>query len=389
MLERTITAHLLKLAEFFPVVTIMGPRQSGKTTLARTYFPNYAYVNLENPEMRELAQRDPQEFMRTHAPPVIIDEVQRVPMLLSYIQVYVDEHKGNGQFILTGSHQPELRAEVSQSLAGRTAIMNLLPFSISELAAAGIVMDRDEYIFKGFMPRIYDENVPPELLYSNYFMTYVERDVHQLINVANKNAFETFIKLLAGRVGQVVNLQSMSGEVGVSAPTLAAWLSVLESSFIVFRLPCFFRNFGKRLTKSPKVYFTDVGLAAYLLGIKNPDQVARDPVFGGLFENLVVLEVLKSRYNQGQESELYYFRDTKGLEIDLLLNRGQQLYPFEIKAARTFDPSFVKGLKKFMTLADGATSPTIVYAGDMNPVIHGVAFANFKDIGAIINKDSN
>ena len=386
MLQRKIATHLLRLAEFFPVVTVMGPRQSGKTTLAKTYFPNHAYVNLENPENRELAQRDPQEFMRTYASPVIIDEVQRVPMLLSYIQVYVDEHKGNGQFILTGSHQPELKAKVSQSLAGRTAILTLLPFSIIELSAAGIVMDRDEYIFRGFMPRIYDENVPPELLYSNYYMTYVERDVHQLINVANKNAFETFIKLLAGRVGQVVNLQSMSGEVGVSAPTLAAWLSVLEASFIVFRLPCFFKNFGKRLTKSPKVYFTDVGLAAYLLGIKDPAQVARDPVFGGLFENLVVLEALKGRYNLGQEAELYYFRDTNGAEIDLILNRGQKLYPFEVKAARTFNPSFMKGLKKFMAFAEGATSPTLVYAGDMTPTVHDVAFVNFKDVGNIINR---
>ena len=307
MLKREIATHLLRLAEFFPVVTVMGPRQSGKTTLAKTYFPNNAYVNLENPENRELAQRDPQEFMRTYAPPVIIDEVQRVPMLLSYIQVYVDEHKGSGQYILTGSHQPELKAKVSQSLAGRTAILTLLPFSISELSAAGIVMDRDEYIFKGFMPRIYDENVPPELLYSNYYMTYVERDVHQLINVANKNAFETFIKLLAGRVGQVVNLQSMSGEVGVSAPTLAAWLSVLEASFIVFRLPCFFKNFGKRLTKSPKVYFTDVGLAAYLLGIKDPAQVARDPVFGGFLKTWSCLKLLRADITWARKQNFIIF----------------------------------------------------------------------------------
>lgn len=388
MLEREITGHLLRVSGYFPVVTVMGPRQSGKTTLARAVFPDYGYVNLENPEMRDLAQRDSREFMRIYSPPVIIDEVHRVPSLLSYIQVYVDEHKGNGQFILTGSHQPELRAEVSQSLAGRTGILLLLPFSITELSAGGIDMDRDEYIFKGFMPRIHDEGVPPELFYSNYFMTYVERDVHQLINVANKNAFEIFIKLLAGRVGQIVNLQRMSGEVGVSAPTLASWLSVLEASYIVFRLPCFFKNFGKRLTKSPKVYFTDVGLAAYLLGIKNPDQAARDPVFGGLFENLVVVEALKSRYNLGQESGLYHFRDTKGLEVDLLLNLGQKLYPFEIKSARTFDSSFARGLEKFMTFAEGATAPTVIYAGDMNPVIHDVGFANFKEIGKIIKKAS-
>ncbi len=388
MLDREITSHLLRLSGYFPVVTVMGPRQSGKTTLARAVFPDYGYVNLENPEMRDMAQRDSREFMRIYSPPVIIDEVQRVPSILSYIQVYVDEHKGNGQFILTGSHQPELRAEVGQSLAGRTGILVLLPFSMTELSAAGMDMDRDEYIFKGFMPRIHDEEIPPELFYSNYFMTYVERDVHQLINVANKNAFEIFIKLLAGRVGQIVNLQRMSGEVGVSAPTLASWLSVLEASYIVFRLPCFFKNFGKRLTKSPKVYFTDVGLAAYLLGIKNPDQAARDPVFGGLFENLVVVEALKSRYNLGQESGLYHFRDARGLEVDLLLNLGQKLYPFEIKSARTFDSSFSKGLEKFMTFAEGATAPTVIYAGDMNPVIHNVAYANFKEIGRIIKKAS-
>ena len=263
MIERKITPHLLEMARYFPVVTVMGPRQSGKTTLTREVFANYMYVNLEDKTAREIATSDPKAFFELYKPPVIVDEVQRVPDLLSTIQVLADETRERGRFILTGSHQPQLHAQISQSLAGRTGILQLLPLSIEELSNAGISLSRDEYLFNGFMPRLYDENIPPTLLYPAYYATYVERDVRQLINVSNQHSFEMFLKLLAGRIGQVINLSDLAGDIGISSTTLSSWLSVLEASYIVFRLPCYFNNFGKRLIKAPKIYFTDVGLASF------------------------------------------------------------------------------------------------------------------------------
>lgn len=384
MIKREITAELLRLSSFFPVVTILGPRQSGKTTLAKNCFPNYAYVNLEDQGARQLAMDDPSGFFNLYQPPVIIDEVQRVPQLLSTVQILADKLDKNGNFILTGSHQPALHEGISQSLAGRTGILKLLPLSISELSAAGIELERDEYILKGFMPRIYDKDIPPDVLYRNYYNTYVERDVRQLINISNQHAFEVFVKLLAGRVGQLVNMSSMAGDVGVSVTTLNSWLSVLEASYIVFRLPCYFDNFGKRQIKSSKIYFSDVGLATYLLGIENITQVARDPLFGGLFENMVIAEALKARYNIGKEPELYYFRDKQGLEVDLILNHGRRLLPLEIKAGMTYDTSFASNLQKFVKFAKDTYSPTVIYSGTMTPVVQGVKFANFKDTGKII-----
>ena len=251
MIKRKITPYLLEMSRHFPVITILGPRQSGKTTLAKELFQNYTYVNLEVKDAREVAINDPKAFFELYKPPVIIDEVQRVPELLSTIQVLADASKEKGRFILTGSHQPKLHEGISQSLAGRTGILKLLPFSIEELADAGISLSRDEYIFNGFMPRLYDENIPPTMLYPAYSETYVERDVRQMINVSNQHAFETFLKLLAGRIGQVVNLSDLAGDIGISSTTLSSWLSVLEASYIVFRLPCYFKNFGKRLIKAP------------------------------------------------------------------------------------------------------------------------------------------
>ena len=371
MIKRKITQYLLEMARHFPVITILGPRQSGKTTLARALFQNYTYVNLELKDARDVAINDPKAFFELYKPPVIIDEVQRVPELLSAIQVLADASTEKGRFILTGSHQPKLHEGISQSLAGRTGILKLLPFSIEELADAGISLSRDEYIFNGFMPRLYDENIPPTMLYPAYFETYVERDVRQMINVSNQHAFETFLKLLAGRIGQ---------DIGISSTTLSSWLSVLEASYIVFRLPCYFKNFGKRLTKAPKIFFTDVGLAASLLGIERISQVARDPLLGGLFENLVVLEALKARYNAGkQQPDLYYFRVQGRNEVDLIIDVNRQLIPVEIKAGMTFDPSFANELRKFMDIATDCINPTVLYSGDTTATIHGVKFDSFRN----------
>jgi len=386
MIKRKIAPHLLKMARYFPVVTLLGPRQSGKTTLSRFLFPNHVYVNLERKDARELAMNDPSGFFEMYKPPVIIDEVQRVPELLSTIQVLSDSSKEKGRFILTGSHQPKLHAEISQSLAGRTGILTLLPLSIEELRDAGLSLSRDEYILNGFMPRLYDEGIPPTMLYPAYYATYVEKDVRQLVNISNQHAFETFLKLLAGRIGQVVNMADLSGDVGVSSTTLSSWLSVL------FRLPCYFRNYGKRLTKAPKIFFTEVGLAASLLGIENASQVSRDPLLGGLFENLVVAEALKARYNYGKQlPDLYYFRVQGRNEIDLLIDNNRQLTPVEIKAGMTFDPSFAKDIRAFLEFAadSNCVNPTVIYAGDTTATIRGVKFDNFKNTSALIPSENS
>jgi len=375
----------MDMAKEYSVLTIVGPRQSGKTTLARTLFPDHEYVNLEEPDIREFAQKYPRDFFKNYSKDLILDEFQRVPELLSYIQVIVDAENRKGRFILTGSHQPQMKASITQSLAGRTAIITLLPLSIKELTDGGISLERDEYIYKGFMPRIYNETITPKYLYQNYYSTYVERDVRQLINIGNQNSFERFIKLLAGRVGQIVNLNSLAGDVGVSQPTLSSWISVLEASFIIFRLPCYFENFGKRQIKAPKLYFTDVGLAAYLLGIESPEQIFRDPLVGRLFENMVVADVLKTMYNHGKSAEIYYLRNQDGFEIDLILNKRRSIIPIEIKSGITFDLSFAENIKTFQKLSDKAKSGYLVYSGDKNFDTQGVKFINFKEISSAIS----
>lgn len=385
MIQREIQQQLLKLAAMYPVVTITGPRQSGKTTLAKMTFPQYRYVSLENFDIRQMAEADPRGFLKTYAPPVIFDEIQRVPKLLSFIQTAVDEDKSYGQYILTGSHQPALGAGVSQSLAGRTGILQLLPLSISEMTASGITLERDQYLYSGFMPRLYDTTLDPKNLYRDYFSTYVEKDVRQMLNIKDLSQFETFVKLLAGRVGQLVNMASLAGDVGVSSQTLAQWLSVLEASFIVFQLPGYYENFGKRLIKSKKLYFTEVGLATWLLGINSPEQVARDPLFGGLFENMVVIEALKQRFNTGETAELYFIRDSQGLEADLLFRKNNQtLIPVEIKGGMTWNKDFCKNLLKFRKLSEKFQPGFVIYSGDLTPEIDGIRFLNFKDTGTAV-----
>ena len=366
MIRRMIEPQLGRLAAQFPVVTISGPRQSGKTTLVQNYFKNHEYVNLEEPEIRNYAESDPKGFLADHPAPVIFDEVQRVPQLLSYIQVESDRTRKMGQYVLTGSHQPQLNAQVSQSLAGRTGLLRLLPLSIAELKASGSTMDRDEYIYRGFLPKLHAlPQSEPDLEYANYFATYVERDVRQLINLKHQHEFELFVRLLAGRTGQLLNLSSLSDDIGVSSAALKEWLNVLEASFIVFRLQPYFENFGKRLVRMPKIYFTEVGLAAWLLGIKSSDMASRDPLLGNLFENMVTAEALKARLNSGNTPDLYFFRDQRGFEIDLLLADNRKLYPFEIKAARTWSNSFAVNLKKFSERDSKIQPGTVIYAGTM------------------------
>ena len=384
MIKRTIENKLRELVRQFPVVTIEGPRQSGKTTLAKMVFPDYSYANLEEYATQTLAESDPQGFFARFPAPAIIDEIQRAPGLLREIQAQVDKSPRNGQYILTGSHQPRLKEGISQSLAGRTALLTLFPFSIAELSQAGIVLSRDEYIFRGFLPAVYDRKQNPVDAYEAYYRTYVERDVRQLVNLSRQGLFELFLRLLAGRVGQVVNLESLSGEVGVSATTLREWLAVLEASFVIFKLPPYYNNFGKRFVKSPKIYFADVGLAAHLLGIETAEQVSRDPLLGGLFENLVVVEALKARLNSGRPAALYYMRGKTGVEADLVLEAARKIHLLEIKAAATPDNSMVKNLVQIKALSPSIVDGHVIYSGEKWPHALG-GFVNFKDTGELIS----
>ncbi len=379
MIKRELQSVIQLFAKTYPVITITGPRQSGKTTLAKMAFPNYDYCNLEHPENRLIAEKDPKSFFKQFPAPLIIDEVQRVPELLSYIQVLVDEEKKNGAYILTGSHQLTLNASISQSLAGRTALVTLLPFSLNELKLINKKFDRDELIYKGFMPRIYDQNQEPAALYRNYLHTYVERDVRQLINLKDLSRFENFLRLLAGRIGQIINLASLASDTGVSSPTISEWLSVLEASYIIYRLQPYYKNFGKRIIKSPKLYFVDVGLASYLLGIESIGQIARDPLLGGLFENMVVLDALKTRYNAGKDANLYFFRDNHNNEVDLLYKCGQKLVPVEIKASRTYNSDFYKGITHFFKIKGLGTTGHIIYSGEKTFNTNNIYFNNYMD----------
>ena len=365
MIERHLAPLLQKAASEYPVVTLHGPRQSGKTTLVKTVFPSYGYVNLEDLAQRELARTDPATFFKNHPAPVILDEIQNVPELASAIQVLVDEKRHEtGRFVLTGSHQPLLSQTVSQSLAGRTALLDLYPPSFAELGAlAG--MDTDAILLRGFMPELWRRpDMDPQEWHRSYFRTYVERDVRKLVNVRNLIAFERFVALLAGRIGQVVNLQGLAGETGVTSTTLAEWLSVLEASYVVFRLQPFATKINKRFVRSPKVYFCDVGLAAHLLGLETPEQVARDPLRGHLFENMVVADAMKQRANLGKDPRLHFPRTGGGFEIDLLCDSGGSVRPVEIKASRTWHFDFAKAPLRFAAETQRSVSPTVVYDGD-------------------------
>ena len=380
--------HLVEAAEKYPVATLFGPRQSGKTTLAKAAFPTWRYVNLEQSRVRQLAQTDPTLFFKEFPRPLVIDEVQRVPELLSEIQVLADETNDPGQFVLTGSHQPLLQDKVAQSLAGRTALLDLYPLSLAELSALpdAAPHDRDQAVWTGGLPRIFDRSLDPSEVCEGWFRTYVERDVRQILNVTNLGAFETFVRLLAGRVGQVANLQSLAGDVGVSAPTLKAWLSVLEASFVVFTLRPYWNNYGKRLVKSPKIYFADTALACWLLGIDRPGQVARDPLLGGLFENLVVLEALKWKANTRSPARFWFFRDNGTMEIDLVMECNRHLHLFEIKAGMTPDPSFGRHMAVFRKRVPEAVSSTVVYAGAPWPLPPDGRFVPFTALASRLDE---
>lgn len=364
MIPRHMLPVLLDRARRQPVVTVTGPRQSGKTTLCRLAFPDRPYVNLEQPDAREFARGDPRAFLDGLRDGAIIDEIQRVPELLSWIQVEVDARPAPGRFILTGSHQFELDRHVAQSLAGRTALLRLLPLSVAELQAAG-PLTTDELLQRGGYPRIHADSLDPAVALGDYFETYVQRDLRELVQLRHLAEFERFVRLAAGRVGQVLNLQGLAADVGISGHTAREWIGLLEASFIVFRLPPWFANIGKRLVKSPKLYFCDVGLAAWLVGIRRSEHLAAHPLRGHLFENLAVLEALKTYANAGERADLHFFRDSAGNEVDLVLEHDQTLMLVEIKSASSVAPDAMRAVAAVRRgLGNRATWGALVHDGD-------------------------
>ena len=351
---RTLQPVLLQRAAAYPVVTLTGPRQAGKTTLVRQAFPAHAYFNLERPDLREFARTDPRAFLAgVPAAGAVFDEVQRVPELLSWVQVTVDEDPRPGRFVLTGSHSFDLMSSITQSLAGRTALLELLPLSLAELRAAGIRTGTDRLLFAGGYPRIHADDLDPAVALADYFATYVERDLRQLVELRQLDAFRRFVALAAGRIGQLLNLDSLASDCGVSGPTAKAWVALLEASYVVRLLRPWHANLGKRLIKSPKLYFCDVGLACWLVGIREEGQLAAHPLRGSLFENLVVMEFVKHALHHGQGVGLHFFRDARGLEADLVVEQGMppgQIGLVEIKSGRTVHAQQFEGLARVADL---------------------------------------
>ena len=364
MIERIAAKKILQLASVFKSVAVTGPRQSGKTTLVKTLFPDKTYLSLENPDTRRFAIEDPRGFLKRYESGAIFDEVQRTPELFSYLQEVLDQSSEPGRFILTGSNNFLLQQNISQSLAGRIAILNLLPFSTVELFSdQQTAPDENELILKGLYPPIYDLNIPPEDWFPNYLRTYIDRDVRQIKNITDLIVFERFIRLLAGRTGQELNLTSMAVETGVDTKTIQSWIGILESSFIIYLLRPHYKNFNKTLVKRPKVYFYDTGLVCSLLGIITLGQLLQHPLRGSLFECLVITELLKKRTNAGKQINLYYWRDKTGHEVDVIVDNGTSLLPLEIKAGKTINSEFFKSLTYWNKLSE-EKSAFIVYAGD-------------------------
>lgn len=367
LLTRTAEKELRTLAGQFKAVAVVGPRQSGKTTLVRMAFPDKAYVSLENPDTRRFAIEDPRGFIAGYPDGAILDEIQRTPDIFSYLQQVLDENKGKGRFIITGSNNFLLQENISQSLAGRVGYLYLLPLSINELPKHKLSVN--EQIHKGFYPAMYEQEGQTEVgkYYLNYIRTYIERDVRLIRNVTDLYTFERFLRLCAGRTGQLLNMNSLAVETGVDNKTIGAWLSVLEASFVVFRLQPYHKNYNKRIVKMPKLYFYDTGVASALLGIENPAQLALHPFRGGLFENMIIVDFLKSRYNKGKPNNLYFWRDSLGTEIDLLVEKANSLLPIEIKSGQTITDDYFKSMSAWLRIS-GMEKGWVIYAGDEKQV---------------------
>ncbi len=380
MIGRLIAPSIQRAMETYPSVTLFGPRQCGKTTLARSMFPGFSYANLEEFRARELASSDPNEFFHAYPEPVIIDEIQRVPELLSTIQYRIDERKLKGQYLITGSRQIALKSSVVQSLAGRTAIIDMLPLSLKELSDAGIRLGREEQILAGGMPFLYSsEGIEPSRYYSDYIDTYISRDIADMRQIHDMDRFMRFLRLLAGRTGQLVNASALAGDTGVTSTTIGSWISLLETSHLIYILKPWYRSRTSQVVKTPKIYFTDTGVACFLLGITTPAQVLRDPLAGSLFENMVVVEALKARYDSyAADDGLFFYRTGNGTEIDLLLDRRDRMDLFEIKAGQAVAGSYLRAMKSFIQNYNEA-GIHVVFAGQGCRYL-GAEFLNYMDV---------
>lgn len=378
-IPREMSAAIIEAAKYFPVITLTGPRQSGKSTLFKHLFAGTPYYSMEDPDLRLMAKTDPRGFLQQFEHGLIIDEVQHVPELLSYIQGIVDQYPER-KFYLTGSSQFALLHSVSQSLAGRSAVFELLPLSLSEISALVKDMPVSEVLYNGFYPAIWSDRNIPRMLYPNYVKTYVERDVREILAIKDLDVFRRFLTLCAARIGSILNTSELSGELGIAVNTVKSWLSVLEASYLIYLLPPFYTNTRKRLTKSPKIYFTDCGLAAYLLQIDSVETMDRDKMRGHLFENMVIMDYLKSAYNNVRTPGLYFYRDSNGIEVDLLVKRGSRYNCYEIKSSYTFHPDFTKGLRQFSsTFPDIVGDLGVIYNGQSLPSIQGISVSNVMD----------
>lgn len=383
-IHRELSSVLEEAYRYFSVITVTGPRQSGKTTLIRNLFPHLPYYSLESLDIRSFAENDPIAFLNQNEEGTILDEVHNAPDLLSYIQGIVDEHPDK-RYILSGSSQFAMLKRVTQSLAGRTAVFELMPLSYSETKDLTADVPLDKLLFNGFYPAIYSGRNVPEFLYPAYMKTYLDRDVRDLLQIKDMMQFHIFIKLCAGRIGSLFKASELANEIGVSPNTITSWLSVLQASYIVTLLPSYFENTSKRLTKMPKLYFLDTGLACYLLGIESPEQLSRDKMRGALFENFVVTEALKQRYNQGKESNLYFYRDSNQNEIDLLLKRNTRLYGIEIKSSMTYHKDFEKALKRIDEWVKAPVDgKAVVYAGNFENTAGEIKLLNYTNMDEVL-----
>lgn len=368
MVDRIYIKQLRKMASKMPILSLTGPRQSGKTTLIKESFPKHRYVNLENPDILEEAKSDPRLFLSQHKQGIIIDEAQVMPELFSYIQTISDERSKVGEFILTGSQNFLMSSKISQSLAGRTFVGHLLPFSMEELTPTKYWrQDPNEFILKGFYPRVYDKNIAPDLFYPSYIQTYTERDIRQIVNVSNLHLFQKFMRLAAGRVGQLLNYNSIANDLGVDLKTVKSWFAILEASFIIFFLQPHHKNFSKRLVKTPKLYFYDTGVACSLLGIKKKADLNHHWAKGPLFENMVVADMIKNYFNRGQIAPLYFWRDNTGNELDVLIDQSAKIKSIEIKSGITVRSDFFKGLSYYQKLSKGSPNHSFLIYGGKQP----------------------
>jgi uncharacterized protein len=386
MIQRDASSKIKQLAKKFPAVGLLGPRQSGKTTLAKELFPKKPYISFENQDNILLVTKDPRAFLDQYKTGAIFDEIQRVPQLLSYLQGVIDDQPNKvGLFIITGSQNLLLLESISQTLAGRIAFVHLLPFSFTELASSKhSTQSLNKLILNGGYPRLYDRKIKPVDFYPNYLLTYVERDVRQIKNITNLAMFQRFLKVCASRVGQEVNYTSIGNDTGVDQKTVLSWFGILEASFIAFRLQPFYNNLGKRLTQMPKLYFYDTGLCCSLLELETESHVNTHPLRGALFENLIILELLKARFNNGQRSNLFYWRDRTGNEIDVLLDQSAQVVPIEIKTAATFTTDYVKGINYWKKINPNVKKAFVVFTGK-TASLDKISILNWKEIEFIKN----